>query len=49
MEIEILARALHGLDGTIFLEFDIPRLGSRIDAVLILGAAIFPMMGIAPS
>jgi Schlafen group 3, DNA/RNA helicase domain len=40
-EIEILHSALAGLAGTIFLEFDVPRLGSRIDAVLISGSAIF--------
>ena len=42
-EIEILRNALAGLDGTIFLEFDVPRLGSRIDAALISGPAIFPI------
>ena len=42
-EIEILQNALAGLDGTIYLEFDVPRLGRRIDAALILGAAIFPI------
>jgi hypothetical protein len=40
-EIEILRGALAELAGTIFLEFDVPRLGSRIDAVLISGSAIF--------
>jgi hypothetical protein len=40
-EIEILGRALSGLEGTIFLEFDVPRLGSRIDAVLVSGPTIF--------
>lgn len=40
-EIEILCRTLRGLTGTLFLEFDVPRLGSRIDAVLISGPAIF--------
>lgn len=42
-EIEILQNALAGLDGTIYLEFDVPRLGSRIDAALISAAAIFPI------
>jgi hypothetical protein len=42
-EIEILGAALKGLAGTIHLEFDVPRLGSRIDAVLISGPAIFPL------
>lgn len=40
-EINILRDALSGLVGTIFLEFDVPRLGSRIDAVLVSGSAIF--------
>ncbi|MBP7149413.1 MAG: DUF2075 domain-containing protein [Acidobacteria bacterium] len=42
-EVRILQIALTGLDGTLFLEFDVPRLGSRIDAVVISGAAIFPL------
>ena len=40
-EIEILAGVLNGLSGTVFLEFDVPRLGSRIDAVLVSGSALF--------
>jgi hypothetical protein len=42
-EIRILASTLRGFEGTIYLEFDVPRLGSRIDAVLISGPAIFPV------
>ena len=42
-EIEILSGALRGLAGTIFLEFDVPRLGSRIDAVLVSGPDVFPI------
>lgn len=42
-EIRILKDALRELDGTIFLEFEVPRLGSRIDAVLISGPGIFPI------
>jgi hypothetical protein len=42
-EIEILGASLTGFQGTVFLEFDVPRLGSRIDAVLISGPAIFPI------
>jgi len=41
MEIEVLKRALAGVEGTIFLEFNVPRIGSRIDAVLISGPTIF--------
>jgi len=42
-EIRVLKSSLQHFDGTIFLEFDVPRLGSRIDAVLISGPAIFPI------
>jgi hypothetical protein len=42
-EIEILQTALAGLNGWLYLEFDVPRLGSRIDAVVIAGPAIFPL------
>lgn len=42
-EVRILAVALRGFEGTIYLEFDVPRLGTRIDAVLISGPAIFPV------
>ena len=42
-EIRILREALHGLSGSIYLEFDVPRLGSRIDAVLVSGPAVFPI------
>jgi hypothetical protein len=42
-EIRILQTALAGLGGWLYLEFDVPRLGSRIDAVVISGPAIFPL------
>jgi hypothetical protein len=42
-EIDILRAALSGFAGTLYLEFDVPRLGSRIDAVLVSGPAIFPI------
>ena len=42
-EIDLLKIALEGIPGTLFLEFDVPRLGSRIDAVLVSGPAIFPI------
>lgn len=42
-EIDLLQKAFENLDGAVFLEFDVPRLGSRIDAVLISGPAIFPI------
>lgn len=43
MTIEILQRALIGFDGYLYLEFDVPRLGSRIDAVVISGSVVFPI------
>lgn len=42
-QLPVLWQALIGSTGTIYLEFDVPRLGSRIDAVLISGPAIFPI------
>lgn len=42
-EIPILKSALEGVDGTLYLEFGVPRLASRIDAVLIAGSAVFPI------
>lgn len=42
-EIEILRTALRGLDGWLYLEFDLPRLGTRIDAVVLTGSAIIPI------
>jgi hypothetical protein len=40
-ELAILKDSLHGLDGTLFLEFNIPRMGKRIDAVVVAGAVVF--------
>jgi len=42
-QIPPLQRALAGLQGAVFLEFDVPRLGSRLDAAFISGATIFPI------
>ena len=41
IQIEVLKPALAGVQGTIFFEFNVPRIGSRIDAVLISGPAVF--------
>jgi hypothetical protein len=43
VEIGLLKAALPDFSGTLFLEFDVPRIGSRIDAVLVSGPAIFPI------
>jgi hypothetical protein len=40
-QIQVLRTALAGLTGTLFLEFVVPRIGSRLDAVLISGPVIF--------
>src|SRR5690349_18907965 len=40
-QIQFLQDALIGLSGSLFLEFNIPRMGRRIDAVLLIGPVIF--------
>src|SRR5687768_7053702 len=40
-QIEFLRSQLVGLGGSVFLEFNIPRMGRRIDAVLVIGPVIF--------
>lgn len=40
-QIRILKTSLIGLHGTLLLEFVIPRMGKRIDTVLLIGPAIF--------
>src|SRR5690242_17874515 len=42
-QIQLLQSNLVGLQGAIFLEFNVPRIGTRLDAVLISGPAIFPI------
>jgi hypothetical protein len=39
-QIAILQRGLVGINGTVFFEFVVPRIGSRIDAVIITGSAV---------
>ena len=41
VQIDLLKNCLDGLNGWLFLEFNIPRMGRRIDAVLLLGPIIF--------
>ena len=41
IQIKVLKSALGGIDGTVFLEFNVPRIGTRLDAVLISGPTIF--------
>jgi hypothetical protein len=41
-EIQILKRILHNYNkGSIYLEYSIPRMGKRIDVVLVLGSVLF--------
>ncbi len=40
-QVAILKSVLPGLAGVLFLEYSIPRLGRRIDAVLVCGAIVF--------
>ena len=40
-QIEILRSQLTGITGSVFFEFNIPRMGRRIDAVLIVGSVVF--------
>lgn len=40
-EVDVLQRALRGYRGAVYLEFDIPRLGKRIDAVVVIGPVVF--------
>ena len=42
-EIEILHTQLAGIDGHVFLEFNIPRMGRRVDTILIIGSVVFPV------
>lgn len=40
-QIELLRAKLNGVSGTIFFEFNIPRMGRRIDVVLVIGPVVF--------
>ena len=40
-QIEILRSQLGGLTGSLFLEFNIPRMGRRIDVVLLIDPVVF--------
>ncbi|MDX6446444.1 MAG: hypothetical protein QOH71_3518 [Blastocatellia bacterium] len=40
-EIAILKIALRNTDGSIYFEYSIPRMGKRIDTVLLIGSALF--------
>ena len=40
-EIRILNGALEGLDGTVYFEYSIPRMGRRIDVLALIGPVLF--------
>lgn len=40
-EISIMRKVLSSLQGTIYFEYSIPRMGRRIDIVLLIGPVIF--------
>lgn len=40
-EIRILQEVLPNVDGQIYFEYTIPRMGRRIDVVLVIGAVLF--------
>ena len=40
-QITVLRDCVLGLEGSIFLEFNIPRMGRRVDAVLLIGPVVF--------
>ena len=40
-QIELLRGELKGINGSIFFEFNIPRMGRRIDVVLVVGPIVF--------
>jgi hypothetical protein len=40
-QINFLRGSLDGLEGSVFFEFNIPRMGRRVDVVLLIGAVVF--------
>ena len=42
-QICLLRKCLIGLDGSFLMEFDIPRMGRRIDVVLLIGPVVFAL------
>lgn len=43
VQISVLNEVLQGIVGSVFLEFSIPRMGRRIDAVVVAGAVVFAL------
>lgn len=42
-QIELLQAQLTGFEGWVFFEFNIPRMGRRVDVILVLGSVIFAL------
>src|SRR5262245_45343584 len=42
-QIEILRIHLNNLDGWVFFEFNIPRMGRRVDVILVIGPTVFAL------
>jgi len=42
-QIDILRKQLGDLNGWVFFEFNIPRMGRRVDVILVIGPAIFAL------
>lgn len=42
-QLAIVRSSVDGIAGWIYLEYDVPRLGSRIDCVIVAGSAIIPI------
>ncbi len=42
-QIDLLHSQLRGLEGWVFFEFNIPRMGRRVDVILVLGSVIFAL------
>ena len=40
-QINLLQQILHGLKGKVYFEFSVPRMGRRIDVILVIGAVVF--------
>lgn len=40
-QVEILRKVLHNYKGYIYFEYSIPRMGKRIDAVILIGSVVF--------
>ena len=43
VQISVLNEVLRGIAGSVFLEFNIPRMGRRIDAIVVAGAVVFAL------